>query len=153
MVDIVERLNALLKQARTVYVVRDYLKPVYQSKLQGVEDAGAVNPVSSCCSEISSLSLGITEVWREKICEWSYQVVDHFEFSREVVSVSISLLDRYLCTQQVDKKQFQLAAMTTLYLAIKLTENGKLSMRSMIQLSRGFFTIEQMASMETTILQ
>lgn len=152
MVDIIERLNALLKQARTVYVVQDYLNPVYQSKMRVIED-GAINPVSSCCSDTSSSSLGITEVWREKICEWSYQVVDHFEFSREVVSVSISLLDRFLCTQPVDKKQFQLAAMTTLYLAIKLNETGKLSMRSMIQLSRGFFTIEQMAAMETSILQ
>lgn len=154
MVDVVERLNALLKQVRTAYVVQDYLDPDIQSNMQRAKhEVVATNPVSSCCSEASSSSVGITEVWREKICEWSYQVVDHFEFSREVVSVSISLLDRFLCTEQVDKKQFQLAAMTTLYLAIKLTETGKLSMRSMIQLSRGFFTIEQMAAMEMTILR
>jgi hypothetical protein len=154
MVDVVERLNALLKQARTAYVVQDYLDPDFQSNMQRAKE-GVVptNPASSSCSEASSSSVGITELWREKICEWSYQVVDHFEFSREVVSVSISLLDRFLCTEQVDKKQFQLAAMTTLYLAIKLTETGKLSMRSMIQLSRGFFTIEQMAAMEMTILR
>jgi lipoyl(octanoyl) transferase len=47
-------------------------------------------------------------------------VIDHFDFSREVVSVSIHYLDRFLAAFPVNKKTFQLAAMTTLYLAIKV---------------------------------
>ena len=92
-------------------------------------------------------------MWREKICEWSYQVIDHFDFSREVVSVSIHYLDRFLATRTVNKKVFQLAAMTCLFLAIKLHEPGKLSMASMIELSRGYFMVEQMATMEMSILR
>jgi lipoyl(octanoyl) transferase len=80
-------------------------------------------------------------------------VVDHFDFSREVVAISISLLDRYLSHRSVDKKMFQLAAMTTLYLAIKLNERGTLSMKSMIELSRGYFMPEQMRVMEMAILE
>lgn len=89
----------------------------------------------------------------KKICEWSYQVIDHFDFSREVVSISIHYLDRFLATRAVNKKMFQLSAMTTLFLAIKLYEPGRISMSSMIELSRGYFMVEQMAAMEKSILR
>lgn len=80
-------------------------------------------------------------------------MIDHFDFSREVVSVSISYLDRYLATRSVNKQVFQLAAMTSLFLAIKLFEPGRLSMQSMIELSRGYFTVKQMEAMELEILR
>ncbi len=152
----VETLKILLRQANTVYIAQDYLAPSYQDKLskrsevaRGVKTLGG----SSVASKSSSASSSINDTWREKICEWSYQVVDHFDFSREVVCLSMSFLDRYLSIEQVDKKLFQLAAMTTLHLAIKLFEPGTLSMQSMIELSRGYFTAEHMAAMEIKILQ
>jgi lipoyl(octanoyl) transferase len=153
MVDLVERLNVLLKQEKEVYQSEDYLSAAFQETLHR-ETLSVPTPCSSVSAASSTTSSsGINEVWREKICEWSYQVVDHFDFSREVVSISISFLDRYLSTRQVDKKLFQLAAMTTLYLAIKLYEPGTLSMHSMIELSRGYFMTEQMAVMEMAILR
>ena len=154
MVDLYERVNVLVKQERTVYRCDDYLSPSVQRKLQEQCLRNEPPKIPTACSvSSSSSSSGINEVWREKICEWSYQVVDHFDFSREVVGISISFLDRYLCTRSVDKKLFQLAAMTTLYLAIKIYEPGTLSMASMIELSRGYFMVEQMAVMEMAILQ
>lgn len=153
MVDLVERLNVLLKQESTVYKSEDYLSPAFQAKLQTGEDGFSALPCSAASTSSGSSASGINELWREKICEWSYQVVDHFDFSREVVNVSISLLDRFLSVRQVNKKLFQLAAMTTLYLAIKLYEPGMLSMHSMIELSRGYFTAEQLTVMEMAILQ
>jgi hypothetical protein len=92
----------------------------------------------------------------------SFTVVDHFDLHREVVSITMSHLDRYLgtCDSSVDKNSFQLLAMTSLYLAIKLNEykhliipGSKSSMDTILQLSRGFFTLEQMEKMECNILQ
>jgi Cyclin, N-terminal domain len=151
-----ETLKILLGQVNAVYIAQDYLAPAYQEKLSRrseVARGGKTVGVSSVGSRSSSISSIINDTWREKICEWSYQVVDHFDFSREVVCVSMSFLDRYLSSVQVDKKLFQLAAMTTLHLAIKLFEPGTLSMQSMIELSRGYFTAQQMAAMEMKILQ
>jgi hypothetical protein len=74
----------------------------------------------------------------------------------------MSHLDRYLasCPNAVDKNHFQLLSMTCLYLAIKLNEYKHLlipgsvsSMDTILQLSRGFFTLEQMERMENDILQ
>jgi lipoyl(octanoyl) transferase len=157
MVDLIERLNILLMQDRTHYRAEDYLNLSFQQKLLQANDLASIPAVvsssSTSSSSSSSTSNGINESWREKICEWSYQVVDHFDFSREVVSISISFLDRYLSVRTVDKRLFQLAAMTTLYMTIKIYERGTLSMASMIDLSRGFFMIEHMAAMEWSLFE
>uniref|UniRef100_A0A7S1UN00 Cyclin N-terminal domain-containing protein n=1 Tax=Grammatophora oceanica TaxID=210454 RepID=A0A7S1UN00_9STRA len=118
--------------------------------------------------------------WRRKITEWSYRVVDHFRIDREVVLVAMNYFDRFLalhstssanhtcqcpaCQRAVDSRTFQLAAMTCLYLAIKLhaeslentdgrTFRGrKIKISSFVDLSRGQFTAEDLASMERIIL-
>ncbi|KAL7579694.1 hypothetical protein ACA910_021840 [Epithemia clementina (nom. ined.)] len=117
----------------------------------------------STATSASSNTNGITELWREKICEWCYQVVDHFDFQREVVSITMNYLDRYLARKTVSKRFFQLAAMASLSLAVKLhtgpTTSGNssqpasnLSMSSMLSLSRGYFTVKQMEAMEMSIM-
>jgi len=161
MVDLVERLNALLKQDRNCYRAKDYLSSGFQQKLQSstrqklkpLSGKRSFSDASTTTTTTTTTTTNINETWREKICEWSYQVADHFDFSREVVSISISFLDRYLSARLVDKKEFQLVAMTSLYLAIKLYEPTALSMQSMIELSRGYFTVDQMATMEMAILK
>lgn len=89
-------------------------------------------------------------------------MVDHFDLNREVVSIAMSHLDRYLAVypSTVDKNLFQLLAMTCLYLSIKLNEykhllipGSRSSMDTILQLSRGFFTLEQMEQMEYDVLQ
>lgn len=154
MVDLQERLHAMLHQEVCFYKTEDYLAPNFQQQLSaGTETAFFLSSSASNSSYSSSSSSNINEVWREKICEWAYQVIDHFDFSREVVGVAIHYLDRYLATRIVSKKIFQLAAMTSLFLAIKLYEPGRISMTSMIDLSRGYFTLDQMVAMETSILR
>jgi Cyclin, N-terminal domain len=148
MIDLTERLAILIQQELTSYRTEDYMDPDYQRTVVSCGDNelfGFNEPFGS--------SSGINETWREKICDWSYQVIDHFDFSREVVSVALHYLDRYLSKRQVNKKVFQLATMTSLFLAIKLFEPGRISMTSMIDLSRGFFTVDQMVSMELSILR
>jgi lipoyl(octanoyl) transferase len=152
--DLSDLINVMVQQELSIYKTQDYLQPEFQEKiaLQSVKDFPMLSNFSVGSSSSSSSS-PINEFWREKICEWSFQVVDHFNFSREVVCVSIHMLDRFLSTRSVDKNTFQLAAMTTLFVSIKLSEPGRLSMRSMIELSRGYFKVEQMVAMEMTILR
>lgn len=154
MVDLQERMAAMLHQEVCSYKTEDYLAPNFQQQLlAGPETSFFPSSSASHSSQSSSSASSINEVWREKICEWAYQVIDHFDFSREIVGVAIHYLDRYLATRSVNKKVFQLAAMTSLFLAIKLYESGRISMASMIELSRGYFTVEQMVAMETSILR
>ena len=95
-------------------------------------------------------------------CDVRSLVVDHFQLQREVVSIAMNHLDRYLSEYPhvVDKNKFQLLAMTCLYLSIKLNvykhlliPGSKSTMDSILQLSRGFFTLKEMEEMENDILQ
>ncbi|GAX24366.1 cyclin D3, plant [Fistulifera solaris] len=107
----------------------------------------------------------VSEGWRRKLCEWSYEVVDHFGFDREAVSIALNYLDRYVATKVQDsnhvigQKDFQLLAVTCLYMALKIhgeTEdpNGqrrKLRIDAFVELSRGFFRVEIIEEMERDI--
>ena len=108
----------------------------------------------------------VNENWRRKICEWAYEVTDHFGFDREVVSYTLNYVDRVIAhttettKARVTRKEFQLVAVTSLYLAIKLhgetdaVEGAprKLRINAFVELSRGMFTIETLETMERAIL-
>lgn len=157
-----DQIASLCDQESNGYQCGDYLSLEFQLKRQAElgcswnkTDTFHSLPTPSCNSDSldsTNASGKINECWREKICEWAYQVIDHFDFNREVVAISLSYLDRFLCTREVNKKVFQLAAMTSLYMAIKLYEPSTLRMSSFIELSRGYFTVEHIISMEETLL-
>ncbi len=103
-----------------------------------------------------------TMTWRRRICEWIFEVVDHFSFDREVVSVALnyidrsaSLLDESSSSEGVNSKDYQLLAISSLYLAIKLhgetvTQEGfrlKMKISAFEELGRGSF---QVAAIEAT---
>mmetsp|Transcript_13486 Transcript_13486/g.24412 ORF Transcript_13486/g.24412 Transcript_13486/m.24412 type:complete len:350 (+) Transcript_13486:97-1146(+) len=108
----------------------------------------------------------VNENWRRKICEWAFEVTDHFGFDREVVSIALNYLDRVVAhttettNARVPRKEFQLVAVTSLYLAIKLhgetdaVEGAprKLRINAFVELSRGMFTIETLETTERAIL-
>jgi hypothetical protein len=121
------------------------------------------------------------EEWRRKICQWSFRVIDHFRLDREVVTLGMNIFDRFLvahpstceeksrsrlcscpsCKRSVDSRTYQLAAMTSLYLAIKLHSAGtdeefnrrrRFKLCSFVELSRGQFDSQDLCAMERTIL-
>jgi hypothetical protein len=97
--------------------------------------------------------------WRSQMCSWAYTVVDTFGFSRTIVALCFDLLDRYLakeCLRQISmsRQDFQLLSMTSLYLAVKLHESGeKLSFAALIDMSRGYFAVEDFEDAELDILE
>ena len=69
------------------------------------------DPSSPSSSTTASLPYRLPEApseicvrWREKIIEWKYQVVDRFDLSREIVSISTFYLDQYLSKHYVDEE-------------------------------------------------
>lgn len=96
----------------------------------------------------------IDEYCREQIVEWSFRVVDYFRIDREVVSLSLSMLDRFLATCKCDRTTFKLAATTTLQLAVKLLHPCKLGDLGILSdLSRGEFDMVDVRDMESHILK
>ena len=142
-------LSVLLEKEKYAYALpSDYLLTIQRSSV-----TADVDPVS--------------EVWRRKLCEWCYEVVDHFGFDREVVSVALNYLDRFVSSRakeagsSITRREFQLFAVTSLYMAIKVhgeTESlegprQKLRIDAFVQLSRGFFQISVIEEQERAILK
>lgn len=123
---VVDRLAAMRRRERTAY----RLDPVAHRRC-----GGGVVPPSLASTPVLSAS------WREKICHWSFNVVDHFDFSREVVAVSMSLFDRYLAARgnRCSGSMALLASLTTLHIAIKVHEMRKVRLTTLANLSRGQF--------------
>lgn len=106
----------------------------------------------------------MSEQWRTRMCEWAYQLVDHFELPRDIVGTCTNLLDRYLATYfsatasqgqgapAINKKEFQLVTMCCLYLAMKLKGQTRVPLEYMVQLSRGTMNVKQLQDMEMELL-
>lgn len=152
--DLPDLFKVMKFQEDSTYTCPDYLSEEFQRKqMEGVHsNPNLFFPSGMSTSSASSCS-GINEVWREKICEWCYQVVDHFDYNRQVVAIALNYLDRYLALRPVNRKIFQLAAMTCLFTAIKLNETRVLSLSAFLSLSRGYFKAEHVLKMEHAILR
>jgi hypothetical protein len=136
--EIPDRIAIMLQQEENEYQCIDYLVANEAMRKK------AAKPVDEDC--------------RVKMCEWCYQVVDFCKFRRETVGIGMSYLDRYLCSEKGkkalgDRKEYQLVAMTCLYIAIKLHEPLEMETSLLADLSRGCYTEMEFANMEKTILE
>mmetsp|Transcript_22759 Transcript_22759/g.25918 ORF Transcript_22759/g.25918 Transcript_22759/m.25918 type:complete len:379 (+) Transcript_22759:140-1276(+) len=170
----IDELQVMLHQESTKYLNKfNYLSSA--TNMNGQDHCGLP---SSHNNNDSNDRVG--EGWRRKICEWAFEVVDHFGFDREVVSIALNFLDRVAtltiqeknrsssfsevdkeASQQLHRREFQLIAVTCLYMAIKVhgetdSSDGprkKLRIQAFVELSRGLFTIKTLAQKEFQILR
>lgn len=95
--------------------------------------------------------------FREQICDWCYQVIDHCDIDRDVVGISLYYFDRYLSKitiqASINEMLLQLVAMTSLYLAVKVHSTRKIAVSSMISLSEGKFRVDHVLKMEDCIIK
>lgn len=130
---VVDQLGEMRRQERSWYRVANYYQPA---------------------SDKSLPDLVANSSWRQKICHWSYSVVDHFGFSREVVAISLSIFDRFMATRgnRTDSNTALLVSLTSLHMAIKLNETKKVKLSTLAGLSRGQFRTKTLEAMEWSIL-
>lgn len=98
--------------------------------------------------------------WRSQMVSWSYLVMDSFGIDREIVAVSFNILDRYVAKEMkssipITREDFQLFAMTALFIGVKLLETfpRKLTALSLVEMSRGFYSAEDITMQEQEILR
>lgn len=129
-----------------------HLSPVKAKRvLPGTSPASAA--ADHIMEDEGSICLPCPSAWREKIVEWCFQVVDHCDMDRDLVFIAMSFFDRYLSRYSVDETLTQLVAMTCLYLAVKIHSSKKISIISIVSLSRGFFRLDQVVKMEMCIMK
>lgn len=166
--DIADQLAVMRRQESTIYRSVDYLRLNDES------------PSSSGGGGISSISSGRTATTdidhpenqehilsRSIMCHWCYELVDSCNLSRRSVSRAMNLLDRFVSSELQDeresdntelsilqdKRQYQLAAMTCLYISIKIHDHLELDARLLSQISGGLYPITEILAMEERILE
>jgi Cyclin, N-terminal domain len=96
---------------------------------------------------------------RSKIRDWFEKICTFCQYKDEALLVEIAMncLDRFILTLQGsyccrDQCEYQLAAVSCLYLAVKVHAREALSAENMATISRGTYTVEQIEEMERRIL-
>lgn len=100
------------------------------------------------------------EEWRRKICGWCFEVVDYYDLSREVVTIAMYYLDRFdiVSPHGISGKEYQLVAIASLYVAIKIHGETDSGMRKVFpicaftELTGGRFGRDAIEKMESKIL-
>jgi len=154
--DAADRIAVMLEQESTAYKCRDYLIgeeitcSMTSPSLTGLNQPHENKPQQKGC---------IDRACREKMTRWCYQVTDFCKFRREAVAISTSFLDRFLSSSSpraqkalCSKKEFQLAAMTTFYIAVKLFEPMIIDAPLLATISQGCYDENDIDDMEKDIL-
>jgi hypothetical protein len=153
--DAADRISVMLAQESTSYTCRDYLADNELSYSLSKPSLTRRNqyqhkPQQNGC---------VDRVCREKMTQWCYQVTDFCKFRREAVAISISFLDRFLSSSSPraqkalhSRKEYQLASMTTLYIAVKMFEPMVIDASLLATISQGCYDEEDINEMEKVIL-
>ena len=96
---------------------------------------------------------------RSKIRNWFVQICTFCQFNdiASLVDIAMNCLDRFVLTPQGsfcchDQREYQRAAVSCLYTAIKVHAAEALSAQNMATISRGTYTVQQIEEMEYQIL-
>jgi Cyclin, N-terminal domain len=105
-------------------------------------------------------------VWREKVTQWCYNVVDHLDECRSVVYVAMHILDRFTaivnnnnsCSTTsifMNERCFELASMSALFLAIRIAGSGNLQLSQLVSMTTSSSGIQSkhIVAMGTRIIQ
>lgn len=151
--EIQDRLVVMRAQEDGTYACPDYLR------LKSEHDTDANSNETASADNSSNTSAPIDKVCRQKMAQWCFTVIDYINFQRETVSIAMSCLDRFLssgCARAKNvmlcRKEYQLAAMTTLFMAIKINEPVMIDVALLTDLSKGLYTPSDFQNMETDIL-
>jgi len=148
-------------ESSAIYTCPDYLMAKRENSLHGEQ-------------------VHLNEVWRSKVCEWFYRVVDRHpeNLSRDIVYISMNILDRFLAKTSLDinlereraKAFYQLTAMTAIYVGAKVlyrrnhltrasnklefleTEVQILSVEALVGMSTAGFRVKDILEMEKCFL-
>jgi len=130
-------IEAMLQQERSGYLVPDFL---------------ATLPASTPLGEPVDIFA------RQKIAEWCLTIMEVCGYQSETAEIAISYLDRFVSSRNgrailLDRKEYQLAALTAVYTAAKVHEQQALTPAVISRLSNGERTARDIERMELRMLQ
>lgn len=152
--EILDRILAMRRQEDSdAYRIDDYLSSSIPSVVRAEERDEEIL--------VHHVDVDVDSDCRAKMCQWFFQLADFCRVDRDNVAIAMSYLDRFLATAHsgnvrarrclADRQEYQLAAMTCLYLAINLTETKEMDTGLLVELSHGKYAKADFVAMEEAI--
>jgi len=121
-----------------------------EDESRGTQDHRALGSASHSCAP--------NLVWREKVSQWCYDVVDHLGESRDVVYLAMNVLDRYCVVRSsssraLDERDYEIAAMTALFLAVRVTGRASLELPQVMRMSRLGVRVQEILEIGTNMTE
>ena len=120
----------------------------------------AAAPITTSCQANARHNNPIDHSDRTKMCSWYYEMTTFLKISPGTASRAMSYLDRFMgsssphaVTASRLRDEYQLVALTTLFLAIKLYERLDIMPCHVSYLSRGRYTSDEVVEMEMAVLK
>lgn len=99
----------------------------------------------------------LNRLWRERVAQWFFDVVDHLGLPRETVYLAMNILDRYNALnsneESSDKLSYELAAITSLFLAVRVSGAMDLKIPELLQLSHSSAQVRDILSTGAMMLE
>jgi hypothetical protein len=92
---------------------------------------------------------------RYRMVDWMFQINETFSFDEETIEITLSILDRYVALNpglMLDSDAYQLAALTSIYIAAKIHEDCCLTPDHMKRLSGNEYSTDILEKQERLIL-
>lgn len=131
-----DALSVMLQKEQHVYRCNDYLAP-----FRGMSQDS------------------VTPEDRAALVDWCFAIVDACNLQRETVSIAVNLLDRFMSIPSPqslialqDRRQIQLLAITSLYIAIKINERVAFPSNMFVILSNDGYSLQEIEETEKIIL-
>lgn len=93
--------------------------------------------------------------WRYRVARWMLRVADDFLLKRDTALIALNFLDRLMMAQSelLDRDQFQIAAIASLFVASKIYQKRPLKIRQLVVYTKNAFQSEDILAMEQELLR
>ena len=94
---------------------------------------------------------------RYNMVDWCYRMINFCNLNRETVAIAMNYVDRFVVTEQgqsylTSDTLYQLVAVTALYTAIKVHEIQSIDLQSLVNVSKGTYSLKQIERVEREIV-
>ncbi|KAL3924300.1 MAG: hypothetical protein SGILL_001128 [Bacillariaceae sp.] len=148
-----DRIHAMMSQETTSYAIHDYFSQVSTFASRRPRPTG-----NSSSATNSNHPAYVDANCRTLMAKWCNSLCDFCKYDRDVTASAMSCVDRFAATPQgmeiilMDRDQYQLAVMTSLYMMAKIGQSEALDPASVAKLSRGKHTRRDIEKMELKML-
>lgn len=123
-----DRLNALLRQEKAYKIESSYIPDAFSDEV-----------------------VGTYAKWRYQMVEWFQELIRYFQYQPDTLEVAMSILDRYVAAKpeiMERPREYQMAAVTSLYIAAKMHEPRGMTADQIYDLSTELYRAEKSLEQE-----